>query len=289
MAAKNTLKTYYLLTKPGIIYGNAIAALGGFLLASRGQIDLWLLVAVLLGTALIIGSGCVFNNYVDRNIDRKMSRTKSRALASGTVSDKSALVYASLLSLAGFVVLALGTNTLTVLLGAAGLFFYVVVYGAAKRHGPYGTLVGSIPGALPPVAGYAAVTGRLDAGALLLFLILVFWQMPHFYAIAIFRSKDYAAANIPVLPVTKGMPTTKRQIFLYAGLFVAATFMLTVTGYTGYTYLVIMALLGIYWLRIIAQGFKTSDNNRWARRVFGASLMALLVFSLMISVDILLP
>ena len=281
----DTVNTYYRLTKPGIIYGNALAAIGGFMLASQGQFDVPLFAAILTGSSLVIASGCVFNNYLDREIDALMGRTRQRALVSGEVSGRNAIAYATVLSLAGFAVLAAYTNWLTVAIGLVGIVFYVVVYGFAKRHSVHGTLIGTISGATPPVAGYCAVTGRFDMGALLLFLILVFWQMPHFYAIAMYRANDYAAAKLPVLPLVKGLQATKIQILVYIIGFMLATALLTSFGYTGYVYLAVMTLVGFIWLKTSLQGFAASDNNLWARKMFKFSLIVLLVFCLMISVD----
>lgn len=283
------LKDYYYLTKPGIIRGNLLAAAAGFLLAAQGNIDLWLLLAALAGTALVIGSACVFNNYIDRHIDTKMTRTKKRALVEGRISVESALLYGTVLGLAGFTVLALYTNWLTVLLGAVAFFFYVVIYGVSKRRTVHGTLVGSIPGALPPVAGYTAVTGSLDGAALALFLVLVFWQMPHFYSIAIYRMKEYKAAGLPVLPVKKGVAATKPQILLYIIGFIIVSLSLTVFGYTEYVYAVVMAMVGLGWLRLAMQDFKATDNTKWARKMFGYSLLVLLTFCIMISLEAWLP
>lgn len=283
------LRTYYTLTKPGIIYGNAITAAAGFLLASAGHIDYWLLLATLLGMSLVIASGCVFNNYTDRELDAKMARTKKRALASGLVSGRSAIIYATVLGLAGFVVLALYTNRLTVGIGLVGLFVYVVLYGASKRRSIHGTLVGSIAGATPPVAGYCAVTDRFDSGALILFLILVFWQMAHFYAIATYRLNDYQAAGIPVLPVKKGILVTKVQILIYMVAFVVAALMLTVFGYTGYSYLVAIAILGLAWLWLGVQGLTVRDSKLWARQIFLSSLVVIISLSVLLSIGAILP
>jgi protoheme IX farnesyltransferase len=283
------LKTYYYLTKPGIIYGNLLSTLAGFFLAAKGAIDLVLLVAVVSGTALVIGSGCVFNNYIDRDVDRRMTRTKKRALVTGSVSARNALSYAAILGALGFAILSLFTNALVVMAGFIGIFFYVVVYGFAKRRSPLGTIVGSIPGAMPLVAGYVAVTGRFDMGALLLFLIMAVWQMPHFYAIATFRLKEYATAGLPVLPVKKGIRTAKWHICFYIVLYLIVTSLLSLTGYTGYTYRIVMLLIGTIWLYKAVQGFKTTDDVKWGRSLFGFSLVVLLAFSIMISAEVVLP
>jgi len=283
------LKTYYHLTKPGIIYGNALTATAGFLLASKGHVKVWLLIATIMGTSLVIASACVFNNYIDRGIDKKMARTNKRALVSGLVTGQNAVIYATLLGVAGFLILAVYVNLLVVGIGLAALLDYVVLYGIAKRRSVHGTLVGSVAGAAPVVAGYCAVTDRLDGGALILFLILAVWQMPHFYAIAMYRFDDYSAAGLPVLPNKKGMKNAKLQILLYITAFIIATVLLTVFGYTGYTSLVVMALLGVAWLWLGMQGFKASDDKLWARKMFFFSLVIILSLSIMMSVGPLLP
>jgi len=278
-------KTYYELTKPGIIYGNMLTTIGGFLLASKGDVDLWLLVATLAGTALIIASGCVFNNYIDRGIDAKMDRTKKRATVSGLVSARAAITYATVLGVLGAIILTVFVNLLVLAIGLTGLFFYVVVYGWAKRRSVYGTLVGSIPGATPPVAGYCAVTGNLDLGAFLLFLILVTWQMPHFYAIAMYRLKDYKAAGLPVWPAVKGLKSTKIQILGFILAFTLAVSLLTIYDYAGWVFLVVMAVLGLTWFAKGIKGFQASNNTVWARQMFLFSLIVMLSLSVMLSVN----
>lgn len=282
------LRSYYQLTKPGIVKGNALAAIAGFFLASRGQINVWLFLAMLTGISLIIASGCVFNNFIDRNIDRKMTRTKGRALAVGSISSRNALVYGSILGMISVFVLFVYTNILTAVIAVIGFFFYVVVYGVWKRRSEYGTLVGSISGAVPPVVGYVAVTNNFDLGALLLFVILTVWQMPHFYAIAIYRMKDYKEASIPVLPVVRGIKTTKIHTLLYIIAFIVASALLALFGYTGYIYLFTVSLVGLFWLWIGIKGFGASDNVRWAKKMFGFSLVCLLVFCVLVSIDALL-
>ncbi|MDE2589744.1 MAG: heme o synthase, partial [Patescibacteria group bacterium] len=199
------IKTYYLLTKPGIIYGNTITTVAGFLLASQGKIYFGLFMATLFGVSFVIASACVINNYLDRKIDKKMARTQKRALVTHAISPSHALVFATILGILGFLDLVVFTNGITFMIGLIGYIDYIVLYGLSKRKSIYGTLVGSISGATPIAAGYTAVTNRFDIAALLLFLIMVFWQMPHFYAIAIYRLKDYVAAGIPVLPAKKSM------------------------------------------------------------------------------------
>ncbi|HXH26263.1 MAG TPA: heme o synthase [Candidatus Acidoferrum sp.] len=282
------LKHYYHLTKPGIVYGNILTAVAGFLFAAKLQVDFRLLAALVTGTALVIASGCVFNNYLDRGIDIKMKRTSKRELVVGTVPGKHALIYAGCLGLVGFVALAF-TNWLVIGIGAAALVSYVAVYGYAKRHSIYGTIVGTIPGAASLVAGYVAVKNQLDLGALLLFAAMAVWQVPHFYAIAIRRLDDYAAAGLPVWPVKKGIPKTKQQIVLFILLFATANAAMTLSGYAGYSFLVVMLAISLYWLWHGLQGWHHPDDKKWAGSMFGLSLVVLLVLSGSLCVGAILP
>lgn len=283
------INKYYRLTKPGIIRGNLLTVIGGFLLASKGVVDGWLLLQTVVGSTLVMASGCVFNNYLDQEIDAKMKRTQKRALVSGEISKRSALVFGVVLGVLGIATLIVFTNPVTVLVGMVGWFAYVVVYSIFKRRTRFGTLVGSVSGAIPPVAGYTAVTSTLDLGAVLLFVILVCWQMPHFYAISIFRRKDYSSANIPVLPLVKGVRITKRHILYYIAAFIGVASLLTLFDYTGYAYLFVVCGLGFIWFYVGAKRFRITDDTKWARNMFGMSLIVLLGFSVMISLDSLLP
>lgn len=285
----DTLKYYYQLTKPGIVRGNALSTLAGFLLAARGHINIPTMIATLVGLSLVVASACVFNNLIDRDIDSKMARTKKRALVQGTIKVNYAVSYGLLLGIAGTLILLKGANILATLFALLGFFFYVVVYGYYKRRTVYGTVIGSISGSLPPVVGYCAASNHLDAGAGILFLIMTFWQMPHFYAIAMFRLKDYKAAGIPVLPAVKGLRRTKVEIIAYVVAFLVASISLTAFGYAGKTFLVISTLLALWWLQQGYKGFNSEDDIRWARKMFGLSLMVLLVQSLAICLNVLLP
>jgi heme o synthase len=281
------LRTYYHLIKPGIIYGNAMTLIAGFLLGSRHSTDVGLLLATLGGTSLVIACACVLNNYIDRDIDKKMRRTRKRALVTGAISVKNAMIYAACLGIVGFVLLILFTNILTVVLGAVALFFYVILYGIAKRHSIHGTLVGTVPGALPLVAGYTAATNRLDAVALLLFIIMVFWQLAHFYAIAIYRADEYRAANIPVLPLVLGFAFTKKMIVVNIVAFIIAASSLTVLGYASYFYLFVLVTAAA-WLAITIKDYHGPNDTLWARKVFVYSLFSLIAFSIGLWIDAIL-
>jgi len=250
-------------------------------------------VATIFGMTFIIASACVLNNVLDRDIDSKMERTKKRATVLGTVVARIAILFSALLGVWGLFLLALFTNWLVVGIGIAGFIVYVVLYGqTTKRLSIHGTLVGSISGAAPILAGYCAVSGRIDAGAIIAFAIMFFWQMPEFYSIAIYRHDEYKAAGVPVMPVKKGVKNTKYQIYVYTAAFVTATLLLTAYDYTGYVYAVVMGLLGTYWLWLGAKGFEAKTkaaNEQWARKMFRFSLIVVLVVSLMVSVGPLLP
>ena len=286
--SNDLIQDYYYLTKPGIIYGNAFTLIAGFFLASSAQVDYRLLFIILAGLSLIVASGCVFNNYIDKDIDGLMERTKKRALVRGSISGKHALLYANILGLSGFFILIVYTNFLTVIASGVGFLVYVFVYSIwLKRSSIHSTLIGGIAGAMPPVVGYLAVSGRVDVGCVLLFIILTLWQMPHFFGIAINRLDDYQHAKIPVLPAVRGIYTTKVQTPIYTVLFIIATLLLTVFGYTGKLYFFVMSFLGILFLILSLRGFymNKEETKKWARKVFGFSIIILTAFCVTIIIE----
>ena len=280
------LKTYYMLTKPGIIMGNVITTAAGFALASRGHFDIFLFVTTMVGLCFVIASAGVFNNYTDREADAKMKRTKNRALAQGTINTNYALLFGGLLVGIGCTILFLYTNVLTTSVALLGFFVYLVLYAFSKYRSFYGTLVGSVAGAIPPVVGYTAVSDRFDLGAFLIFMIVVLWQMPHFFSIAIYRYDDYKAASIPVLPVAKGMYTTKIQIVWYILAFILTSCLLTFLGYTGYVYLSAAIILGAAWLALSFVGFKVKNDKKWARQMFVLSLVVIMGLCVTMSINV---
>ncbi len=210
------LRTYYNLTKPGIIYGNALVAAAAFIFGSHAGIDWQLFLLTIAGLSLVIGGSCVFNNYYDRDIDARMERTKKRAFASGKVSPLHALIFGTVLLVSGIILLSY-TNLLA--LGAAllGFIVYVFFYTPLKHRTGYAVYVGAIAGATPPVVGYAAATNTLDMYALAFFAFLFLWQLPHFFAIARYRFKEYQAAGVPLLvkePQNEKEAKQARKIFL---------------------------------------------------------------------------
>jgi len=280
------IKNYITLTKPGIIFGNATTMTCGFVLASKMAFDPVLFFITLLGLSLVIGAACVCNNYSDQSIDIKMQRTKNRPLVQGSVLPKNALLFAFFLASTGFSLLHCYTNYLTTYVAAFGFAIYVFAYGFLKARSTHATLIGSLSGATPPVVGYLAVTNTFDTAAFLLYSVVVFWQMPHFFAIAMYRVSDYAAAGIPVLPVVRGSFTTKCNMLAYVVAFGFSASLLTLFGYAGYISLMTTLLLTAYWLWLSFQGFSVSDDILWAKKMFFYSLVVIMVLSSAICVDV---
>lgn len=266
----------YRLTKPGVTYGNLITTVAGYLFAANGLIGWPVFIALTIGTWWVIASACVINNYLDQDIDAKMERTRRRPLLAGEVTGRQAVVFGAVLGVAGTLILAIFTNWWVVSVGVFGWVVYVWLYGAlGKRQSVHGTLVGSVSGAAPILAGYVAVTNYLDTTGLLLFLILFFWQMPEFYSISIYRRKEYARANIPVSAVVRGVTATKRQIFAYTILTITCLLLLIASPLTSWTYAAVMIIFSARWLQIAAEGIVTNDDNTWAKHMFRYSLVIL--------------
>ncbi len=284
---RDTAKNYLRVTKPMIVLGNLVSAAAGFFLASGGQVNPALLVPAITGISLVVASGCVYNNCIDRGMDRKMVRTKNRVLAREGMPVKNAALFASLLGAAGIALLWAETNLLAVALVGAGFGVYVVLYSLLlKRRSVYGALAGSLAGAVPPLAGYCAVTGRLDMGGLILFLMFSLWQMPHCYAISIYRLDDYAAAGIPVWPVARGTIATRRHIIGYILAFTLTVPLLTAAGRTGCITLAVALPLGLCWLYMAWRGFNPTDPRPWAKKLYRFSILAITTLSIMISIDV---
>ena len=263
-----------------------MTAVAGFLFASRWHIDWGLFAALFAGVTLVIASACVMNNLLDRQLDKRMSRTRNRALPAGKVSPAGGLVLGVVLGVAGFGILSF-TNALTVAIIAVGYVGYVTAYGWSKRHTTYSTLIGTVPGGASLVAGYTAVTGQLDRATAILFVIMLAWQMVHFYAIAVYRLKDYSAAKLPVLPVKRGVKATKRHSLVYTVLFLFAASLLTWEGYTGYIFLAAVLLIGAVWLKRIIEDVPTDEQ--WGKGVFKASLSVLVLTSVLLALGPVLP
>jgi len=287
---REKLRAYYQLTKPGVLYGNVLTGAAGFLLAAAGHVDWLLFAAAIGGMTLVIAAACVINNYLDRDIDSVMERTKKRPSVTGVITGSHMVTYGVALLVLGVGVLYLWTNLLVVIIGIAGFVTYVWLYGAlSKRRSIHGTLVGSISGAMPIAGGYAAASGQVDTGLVIAFLILFFWQFPEFYSIAIYRRKEYAAADVPVMSVVKGVRSTIIQIYIYTVLYVLSTLLLTIFGYTGIVYLVVMAVAGGYWVWLAGKGLTAKEPEAWARRMFRIAMYTILLLCIMLAIGPVLP
>lgn len=283
-----SIAPYIMLTKPGIVLGNVLAAIGGYFVA-RAAFELSTFLAMALGTALVIAGSCVINNYFDRDIDVYMKRTARRPSVTGAIATRTGLLYASVLLVGGFTLLFWFTPLATALLGLFGAVSYTAIYGITKRKTYWGTFIGAFPGAVPPMAGYAAAAGVIDATALILFAMMFVWQMVHFYAIALFRMKDYATAKVPVLPVAKGIRRTFIEMRMYAVLFFVFTVMLVVHGDAGYMFLLALVPLAAYWLMPLHETIRSSDVVTVARTIFARSLLVLFAMSVLWMFTSILP
>ena len=277
-------KKYLFLTKPGILFGNFVTTLGGYFVATQGSVDFLLLLLTLLGTTLVVASGCVVNNIIDQDIDQNMQRTQNRALVKKSISVPVAFVFAIVLGILGFGILWFWVNAYAFLFAVIGFVVYVGLYSLwTKRTTIHQTVVGSISGAAPPVIGYTAVANQFDIGALLIFLGYALWQMPHSWAIAIYRFDDYKNAGIPILPVARSIQRTKIESLIYVILFIVAMNGLFVFGYTNWIYLVILNVLSFYWLYLSIIGFKAEDDQLWAKKTFLFSVILITVISICFS------
>jgi heme o synthase len=284
-----TLKDFYRLVKPGIIYSNLMTAFAGYWVAARWDVNWLHLLFTMLGTALVMAGGTVLNNYLDREMDAKMERTQNRALPSGKMSPNLVLGYGIVLGIIGLGVLYFAANSpLATLVGLIGLFLYVWLYTAwFKRTSVWSTFVGAFSGATPPVIGYCAVTGTIDLGAILLFAFLFLWQPPHFWALGIRRMEEYRAAGFPLLPVVRGSYVTKISMVRYVVLLVPVTVMMTAFGYVGYIFLFGSTILGLIWAFMSVKGFKATGEAEviWAKRMFLFSIAYLTLLSILMVID----
>lgn len=263
------------LAKPRITLMVMLTAGMGLLLAG-GQMPLvGLALAVLAGTGLVAAGGSALNHHWERSTDRLMERTADRPLPAGRMRPEVALAYGLALAATGMVLLALAANLLSALLGLLALIGYVLVYTPLKRITSLATVVGAVPGAIPPMMGWAAASGRLDAGAWALFAILFCWQLPHFLAIAWICRADYERAGMPVFTVgDAGGARTGRQMVLWAAALVPVSLLPVVLGLAGPAYMVGALLLGLA-LLAVSVGFLRRHSGAAARRLLLASVMYL--------------
>ncbi|WP_214630566.1 heme o synthase [Paenibacillus agaridevorans] len=273
----SVLKDLIALTKPRLLRLNMFAAIGGFWVASKWDLDILPMLWMLVGSTLTMASATVVNNYWDRELDQKMERTRNRTLPMGRMSPTAVLSYGIILGIAGLATLfALGV--LTGLLGLLGWFVYIVIYTMwLKRSSTWSTSIGGVSGAMPPVIGYCAVTNELDAGAWLLFALLFLWQPAHFWSLAIRRVEEYREAGFPLLPVVKGIKRTKLQMIPYVLLLLPTVVLLYTYGYAGIYFLIISAALSVVWLVHTISGLMTKDTEKWAKINFLISVNYLMI------------
>ncbi len=276
-------RDYLELTKPKVVALITFTAMAGMLLARPAAVSLPVLVFGSLGIALVAAAAAAINHLLDQRIDGLMRRTRRRPLPTGNLDARRAMLFALAICSVGTALLLLFTNPLTTALTLSSLIGYAVIYTSfLKRATPQNIVIGGAAGAAPPLLGWTAVTGSVESGALLLFLIIFVWTPPHFWALAIARRDDYAAAGIPMLPVTHGIPYTRLQILLYTVLLAAVTLLPFAIGMSGVLYLVGALLLNARFLWLAWQLWRTGDT-RFAMPTFVYSITYLAVlFTLML-------
>jgi len=287
-----TLKAYVALTKPRVMELLLVVTVPAMILAERGLPSLWLIVATLIGGAMSAGSAGAFNCYIDRDMDRRMERTKDRPLVTGEISDRQALIFSWLLGLASIVWLAATTNWLAAALSAAAIFFYVVVYTLMlKRSSEQNIIWGGIAGCFPVLIGWAAVTGALDWPAWVFFLVIFLWTPAHYWPLSMRYREDYAAAGVPMLGVVRGRTTVGLQVILYTWATVVASLLLVPVAQMGWLYTIVAALTGAYFIfeahRLYGSAIRGQEGK--PMRVFHGSISYLSLLSIAIAVDPLLP
>ncbi|MGB1749213.1 MAG: heme o synthase [Dehalococcoidia bacterium] len=285
-SAMTMLNDYIALTKPRVMSLLLVAAVAGAFLGVAGTPSIEVLVAVLVGGALASGGAASLNMAYESELDQRMGRTKNRPVAEGRISARTAVLFGLLLNAGSFLILALMTNVLAAVLAMVGTVLYFGLYTIIlKRTTTQNIVIGGAAGAVPPLVGYAAASGTLDLAAWYLFIIIFFWTPPHFWALAIMIKDDYARAEVPMLPVIRGIEHTSIQILLYSGILSALTIMFGVVSEAlGVTYLVGSALLcaafGWYAYALI----KAPDKPA-ATRLYKYSLLFLALFFVLVMVD----
>jgi protoheme IX farnesyltransferase len=264
------------LTKPSITTLVMVTMVCGALAASRPIVGYQLPLS-LFATACVVGAANAFNMWMERDSDAFMTRTRKRPLPTGRLSPEVVLGFGSLLAVVGLTLLALFVSSLAALLGWVAMSSYVLAYTPLKRVTPWSLHVGAVPGAIPPLIGWASVTGSLSREAFALFAIMFVWQLPHFLAIATFRAPEYERAGLKVMPNVSGAAATERAIIAYSVLLGLVSLAPWALGMTGTGYGVVALLSSIAFVGVALQGRGRLERNRWARRLFVASIPYLVV------------
>ena len=282
---KDVVRAYVALTKPRIVELLLITTVPAMVLAAKGFPPVALIVWTLVGGSLAAGSANAINCYIDRDIDVLMTRTRRRPLPAHEVEPANAVIFGVVLGVISFAILGYFVNLLAAFLALLAIAFYVVVYTMMlKRSTPQNIVIGGAAGALPPVIGWAAVTGRVEIPALLLFAVVFYWTPPHFWALALRITKDYAAARVPMLPVVSGVAETARQILLYTVLLVAVSLILWAVARMGAIYLVTAIVLGVVFLWQAVRLWR-EGTGVGAIRLYKFSITYLTVLFLAVAVD----
>ena len=293
LTLRETIFAYVALTKPRIVELLLITTVPAMLLAAHGFPPLTLIAATLIGGTLSAASANVFNCIIDADIDAKMARTAARPLVTGRISIGAALLFASILGVASFLFLAFTTTMMAAFVSLLAIAFYVLIYTLIlKRSTPQNIVIGGAAGALPPVIGWAAVTGDISLVPILLFALVFYWTPPHFWALALRIGPDYAAAGVPMLPVTAGPAETARQIWLYTILLVVMSLMLWVVAGMGLVYLgAAIVGGGIFLLRAwrLRSDVLGDGLLRGATRLYRYSISYLTLIFAAIAIDSILP
>lgn len=271
IAPQARLADYVALTKPRITATVLATTLGGFFLA-QPRPEPSLLAAVVAGTWLVVGGANALNMYLERESDRHMRRTAQRPLPAGRMSPSTALVFGLALTFVALVILTFGASPAAGLLAAVANTSYVLLYTPLKPRSSVAVWVGAVPGAIPPLLGWAAATGAVDAVGASLFVLMFFWQIPHFHAIALFRQEEYARAGLKVLPLERGDEATRRSIAFWSVVAVASTVGPFALGLSSQAYLAVALALGVPFALLALSGLRARVGARWAHRVFGLSI-----------------
>jgi protoheme IX farnesyltransferase len=289
LSLRQTLGAYVALTKPRIIELLLVTTFPAMVVAADGIPNLWTALATLIGGSLAAGGANTINCYVDRDIDAIMRRTHSRPIPAGLIAPERALAFGITLSVISFLFLTLTVNLLTACLAVSAILFYVFIYTLwLKRSTVENIVIGGAAGAVPPLCGWAAVTGTLDAAPLIMFAIVFLWTPPHFWALAIGYTNDYASAGVPMLPVTHGAVEARRRSLVYSVVTVAISLSLVLTGDVGLIYLAVAAVSGAAFVWLAWRQINLA-TVRSAMAMFRFSTSYLAIIFVAMVVDRLIP
>lgn len=275
------------LSKPNLTLMNVMMTAGAMGLAPTAlPLSVW--IGVLVSCTLLVGCANALNMYLEREGDKLMARTRQRPLPSGRMNARAVLFGGLLGGTLAVLGLTYYANLLTGLIGAAGIISYVWIYTPMKRRSPWAMVVGAFPGAIPPLIGWTAATGSLGAIGIVLFLIVFFWQIPHFVAISLYRQADYDRAGIKVWPSARGVDSAKMQALIYTAFLIPISLMLVPLKVAGFVYFTLAAVLGLWFFITCMRGFEPESGVRWARQFFLVSIAYLPLLTIGLVIDVVL-